>query len=92
MTRRQLLCITCAVVTIVSTVLLTVTATRCLAKSLLKPREHTLAKPLLIMVNLWNRADHYIFPYGFFFFYLSFFPRLISDVADWMSVILPHMV
>jgi len=28
----------------------------------------------------------------FFFFYLSFFPRLISDVADWMSTILRHMV
>ena len=31
---------------------------------------------------------------GFFFFLLlsSFFPRLISAVADWMSTILPHMV
>ena len=27
-----------------------------------------------------------------FFFYLSFFPRLISAAADWMSTILPHMV
>ena len=26
------------------------------------------------------------------FFYLSFFPRLISAVEDWMSTILPHMV
>jgi len=24
-------------------------------------------------------------------FYLSFFPRLISAAADWMSTILPHM-
>jgi len=24
--------------------------------------------------------------------YLSFFPRLISAVADWMSAILTHMV
>jgi len=46
---------------------------------------------LLVMVALWNRADHYILPCGFFF--LSFFfPRLISAVADWMSAILPHMV
>ena len=33
---------------------------------------------------------------GFFFylsfFYPSFFPRLISAVADWVSTILPHMV
>ena len=27
-----------------------------------------------------------------FFFYLSFFPRLISVVADYMSAILSHMV
>ena len=33
-------------------------------------------------------------PCGFFFYLLllSFFPRLISAVADWMSTILPHMV
>ena len=31
-------------------------------------------------------------PCGFFFFLLSFFPLLISAVADWMSAILPHMV
>jgi len=30
---------------------------------------------------------------GFFFLLLlSFFPRLISAVGDWMSTILPHMV
>ena len=29
---------------------------------------------------------------GFFFFLLSFFPRLISAVAEWMSAILAHMV
>jgi len=29
---------------------------------------------------------------SFSIFYLSFFPRLISAVADWMSAILPHMV
>jgi len=34
-------------------------------------------------------------PCGFFvlpFFYLSFFPRLISAAADRMSTILPHIV
>jgi len=28
---------------------------------------------------------------SFFFFYLSFFPRLLSAAADWMSTILLHM-
>jgi len=52
----------------------------------------------VIMVALWNRADHYIFALRFlllssFFFLLSFFfPGLISAVADWVSAILPHMV
>jgi len=41
------------------------------------------------MVALWNRADHYIF---ILWFLLSFFPRLISAVAEWMSAILAHMV
>jgi len=45
---------------------------------------------LFIMVALCNRADHYILPCGFYL--LSFFPRLISAVGDWMSTILPHMV
>jgi len=34
------------------------------------------------MVALWNRANHYIF--ALWFLLLSFFPRLISAVADWM--------
>jgi len=42
------------------------------------------------MVALWNRADRYIF--ALWFLLSSFFPRLISAVADWMSAILPHMV
>ena len=42
------------------------------------------------MVALWNRADHYIF--ALWFLLSSFFPRLTSTVADWMSAILPHMV
>ena len=42
----------------------------------------------LIMVALWNRADHYIF----ILFLSSFlFPRLISAAGDWMSTILQHV-
>jgi len=47
------------------------------------------------MAALWNRAGHYIFALWFLsssFFYLFFFPRLISAAADWMSTILRHMV
>ena len=44
----------------------------------------------LIMVALCNRADHYIF--AVISIFLSFFPRVISAVGDWMSTILPHMV
>jgi len=46
------------------------------------------------MVALCNRADHYIFAQWFLssFFFLSFFPRLISAAVDWMSTILSHMV
>jgi len=45
----------------------------------------------LVMVALWNRADHYIF--ALWLLLSSFFiPRLISAAADWMSAILPHMV
>jgi len=42
------------------------------------------------MVALCNRAERYIF--AFCFYLSSFFPRLISAVADWMSTILLHMV
>ena len=50
-------------------------------------------KNLLIMVALCNRADHYIFiPFLSFFFFLLFFPHLISAVGDWMFTILWHMV
>ena len=47
----------------------------------------------LIMIALWNRADHYIFALWFLLsiFYL-FFPRLISAVTDCLSAIIPHMV
>jgi len=44
---------------------------------------------LIIMATLRRRSGHYIFV---LWFLLSFFPRLISAVADWMSTILPQMV
>jgi len=45
------------------------------------------------MAALWNRAGHYIFVLWFLLlsFYLSFFSRLFSAIADWMSTILPHI-
>jgi len=41
------------------------------------------------MVALWNRADDYIFILSFVLLLVvsSFFPRLISAVAEWMSAI-----
>jgi len=45
------------------------------------------------MVALWNRADHIYFHAivcSFFFLLSSFFPRLISAGADWMSAIYFH--
>jgi len=57
------------------------------------------APVLLVMAAVWIRAGrrHYIFALWLFvyMFLLSFFPRLISAVADWMTdvyTILPHMV
>jgi len=47
----------------------------------------------LVMVAVWNRADHYIFILWFLsIFFFFFFPRLILAAAHWMSTILPHMV
>ena len=47
----------------------------------------------LVMVALWNTADHYIFILSFVLLSSSFlFPRLISAVAEWMSAILAHTV
>jgi len=43
------------------------------------------------MVALWNRETMYIFMLWFVLL-SSFFPRLISAAADWMSAILPHTV
>jgi len=42
------------------------------------------------MAALWNRAGHYIF--ALWFLSSSFFPRLISAVAEWMSTVLRHMM
>ena len=47
---------------------------------------------LLIMAALCNRG-HYIVVLWFLpSIFLLFIPRLISAAADWMSIILPHMV
>jgi len=52
----------------------------------------SLASSLVLLWLRYEIGQTIIFlPCGFFFF-LSFFPRLISAIADWMSVILPHMV
>ena len=49
--------------------------------------------PSLFMVAVCNRADHYIFALWFLLSSSSsFFPRLISAAADWMSTILRPMV
>ena len=37
------------------------------------------------MVALWNRTDHIYFHAVVCSFFLSFFPRVISAAADWMS-------
>jgi len=57
---------------------------------------HAVVCSFFFMVALCNRADHYMFILFLssllFFFFLSFFPRLISVVRDWMFTILWHMV
>jgi len=45
----------------------------------------------MIMAVLSSRCGHYIFAL-WFLLSSSFFPCLISAVADWMSTILAHMV
>jgi len=45
---------------------------------------------MIIMAALFNRGPLYFCPVVSIF-YLSFFPRLISAAADWMSTILLHM-
>jgi len=57
------------------------------------PSDIRVVTQLLVMVALCNRADHYIFMLWFVLSSSSsFFLRLISAAADWMSAILPHMV
>jgi len=56
-------------------------------------RKRRLNLALFFMAALCSRCGHYVFlSCGFFFFLLSFFPRLISAVADWMSTVLSHMM
>ena len=49
---------------------------------------------LIFIAALRSRCGHHIFALWFLLFIclLSFFPRLISAFADWMSSILSHMV
>ena len=50
---------------------------------------------LLLLRFLWSPygiGQTIIFSCSDLFFFFLFFPRLISSTADWMSVILPHMV
>jgi len=62
-----------------------------LEESVLTPCELrvTLSRLISCQHFIWNRADHYIFML-WFVLSSSFFPRLISAAADWMSAI--HMV
>jgi len=49
----------------------------------------------VVIVALWNRAATITFSCCYLFFFLLFFPRLISAAgaaADWMSAILPRLV
>jgi len=63
-----------------------------------KFRERFPTGPRIIMVTLWNRADHCIFillfvlRLSFFLAFFLFFPCLISAIAEWMSAILAHVV
>jgi len=45
---------------------------------------------LIFMAAVRSRCGHYIFI--LWFLLSSFFPRLISAVADWMSTTHPHML
>ena len=47
---------------------------------------------LVVMAALRSRCGHYIFVLYSLFYLSSFFRRLISAVADWMSTVLPNMV
>jgi len=58
----------------------------------MKTAPYTFSGVCIIMVTLWNRADHYIFILWFLSIFFLFFPRLIRAAAQWMSTILRHMV
>ena len=50
---------------------------------------HSLWSPYVIeQTMIFLPCDFYLLS----FFFLLFFPRLISAAVDWMSTILPHMV
>ena len=60
-------------------------------KSCSNSQPHYFRHCMLFTVALRSRCRHYIFVLSFRLI-LSFFPCLISAVADWMSTILPHMM
>ena len=47
---------------------------------------------IFVMAAMRSRCGHYIFVVWFLLSSSSFFLRLFSAVADWMSTILPHVV
>jgi len=60
-----------------------------------KPQTETAKKqnlPQFTKCGNYKMAEHYIFILSFVLLLSSFFPRLISAAADWMSAILPHMM
>jgi len=62
-------------------------------RCMLSDRKQTYRKNVyseIIMAALCSRCGHYIFV--LWFLLLFFFPCLISAVAGWMSIIIPHMM
>ena len=60
----------------------------------LKKSVNSVACKAVFDINLWSPyvIGQTIYIFMLWFVLLSFFPRLISAAADWMSAILPHMV
>ena len=50
-------------------------------------REH-----VIFMAAVRSRCGHYIFVMWFLLLLSSFFPRIISAVAEWVSTVLLYMV
>jgi len=61
----------------------------CCASKQVLPNTWMLA---VFLAALCYRAGHYVFAQWFLLLSSSFFPLLISAVADWMSTILLHVV